>query len=515
MNRVASGCCAWLVLVALISTPCNRVWGDEPTVVQPLPHMGLAGALLFGPSKIAPETVAKFVELAGGSEAQVTIISLQLKSSVVQALREQLLAAKVKQANVMTTLQATKPGALDGTSGLWLVDTIKLPPDLDKLVLEKLLSSCVVGVAGKGLDEIGVDGWGLLPGGIVKTEKSATGRKSLDTALHAQPGCFGMLLSDEPTVLVRGREIRQLGTGSVRFVLPASSSRPERVEALNPQGVEDLTLLRRAAWARTQPAFPPEQPGVPLVKQGSLVIVGGGGMPEDVTKKFIELAGGPDAPIVVLPTSMPDPLPLDTGNSFFTRSGAKRVKVLNARQKSEVEAPENLAALREAKAIWFGGGRQWRFVDAYEGTAAYDLIHDVLRRGGVIGGSSAGATIQGEYLVRGSPHGPHVMMCEGYERGFAFLPGVAIDQHFAQRKRFADMTAFMRAYPQYLGLGLDEATALVVQGEVGTVMGRGELHVYDRQRVAADATPDYQSFAAGTQLNLKSRQVLTPARSQK
>ncbi len=55
------------------------------------------------------------------------------------------------------------------------------------------------------------------------------------------------------------------------------------------------------------------------------------------------------------------------------------------------------------------------------------------------------------------------MMCEGYERGFCFLPGVAIDQHFAQRKRFGDMTELMKAYPQYLGIGLDEATAIVVQ----------------------------------------------------
>lgn len=508
MSRFALVFCALMLFAVIAAGPHEPTWGSEPAAVQPIAHMGLAGTLLFGPAKTTPETVAKFVEVAGGAEAHVAIVALQLKSATVQAWREQFLAAKVKQAKVLTTLQAVKPGALDGVNGICLVDTVKLPPGLDKLLQEKLHSGGVVGIAGKGIEELGADGWGLLPGGIVKTEKAATGRKTLDTALHAQPGHFGMLLTGDPTVLVRGREIRQLGLGSVKFVLPASSNRPERVEALNPQGIEDLTLWRRAAVARTQPAFPPERPGVPNVPHGALVIVGGGGMPEDVTKKFIELAGGPDAPIVVLPTSMPDPLPLDTGNSFFTRYGAKRVKVLNARQKHEVEAPENLAALREAKAIWFGGGRQWRFVDAYEGTAAYELIHDVLRRGGVIGGSSAGATIQGEYLVRGSPHGPHVMMCEGYEQGFAFLPGVAIDQHFAQRKRFADMTAFMRAYPQYLGLGLDEATAIVVQGELATVMGRGQLHVYDRQRIAADAMPDYQSYAVGTRFNLKTRSVV-------
>ena len=60
-------------------------------------------------------------------------------------------------------------------------------------------------------------------------------------------------------------------------------------------------------------------------------------------------------------------------------------------------------------------------MDAYEGTKIPELMWDVLRRGGVIGGSSAGATIQGDYLVRGAPPGPNIMMCEGYEKSMGFL----------------------------------------------------------------------------------------------
>src|SRR5690606_23155268 len=114
-------------------------------------------------------------------------------------------------------------------------------------------------------------------------------------------------------------------------------------------------------------------------------------------------------------------------------------------------------ALREATGVWFGGGRQWNFVDAYENTRAIELFHAVLRRGGVIGGSSAGATIQGEYLVRGHPLGNTVMMAEGYERGFAFLPGVAIDQHFSQRQRQPDLLSVIQRHPRLLGIGIDEA----------------------------------------------------------
>src|SRR6185503_9721117 len=132
------------------------------------------------------------------------------------------------------------------------------------------------------------------------------------------------------------------------------------------------------------------------------------------------------------------------------------------------------------------------------GTKLPALFRDVLARGGVIGGSSAGATIQGDYLVRGAPAGPNIMMCEGYERALGFLPGVAIDQHFSARNRFKDMTAFMARYPQYLGIGIDESTALVVQGSTAEVLGRGKVHFYDRRVPLKEGANDYEAHGPGT-----------------
>ena len=173
-----------------------------------------------------------------------------------------------------------------------------------------------------------------------------------------------------------------------------------------------------------------------------------------------------------------------------------------------MEDPKNLETLKKAGGVWFGGGRQWRFVDAYEGTKAEEALRDVLRRGGVIGGSSAGATIQGYYLCRGSPLNNTDIRCEGYERGLNFLPGVAIDQHFAQRKRFGDMAALMKVYPQLLGVGIDEATALVVRGSVAEVMGQGQAHFYDRRKPLEEDKPDHESVKAGGLYDLKERKVL-------
>jgi cyanophycinase len=211
----------------------------------------------------------------------------------------------------------------------------------------------------------------------------------------------------------------------------------------------------------------------------------------------------------VLPTANPDPLPARSGEAeMFRRAGARNIEVLRARALKDVEDPKSLELLRKAGGVWFGGGRQWRFVDAYEGTQAEALFRDVLRRGGVIGGSSAGASIQAEYLVRGSPLGNLEMMCEGYERGLGFLPGVAVDQHFSQRKRFADMTALVKAYPQLLGIGIDEATALVVRGHVAEVMGRNKVQFYDGRKPAAPDRPDYEVVLPGGRYDLKGRRAL-------
>jgi cyanophycinase len=356
-------------------------------------------------------------------------------------------------------------------------------------------------------------GFDLVPGAVIDQHFLKRDRKArLLGVLEKNPGLVGLGIDEDTALIVRKREMRVVGNGTVAVCLAAGANRPPRKVELQPGAVADLTQWRRAALARTRPPYPPKELPVPEVPRGSQVIVGGGGMPAEVTKKFIELAGGPDAPIIVLPTSMPDPIsPKAYGDGFLRKAGAKNVHVLPGRELKDVEDPKNLALLRQARGVWFGGGRQWRFIDAYEGTKAEELFRDVVRRGGVIGGSSAGATIQGDYLCRGSPLGPKEMMCEGYERGFGFLPGVAIDQHFSQRKRFRDMTALMTEYPQFLGIGIDEGTALVVQGHVAEILGRGKVHFYDRTKPVEDGKPDYEAAGAGERYDLSARKVVAPA----
>ena len=317
-----------------------------------------------------------------------------------------------------------------------------------------------------------------------------------------------------PRVVVRGRRLEVLGNSTATVILAASAGRPLKEFQLKAGESHDLTMLRRAALERSLASFPPAELSLPKVESGSLVIVGGGGMPKDVTEKFIELAGGPESLIVVLPTAGGDTISdneIAGATRLFERAGAKQVKVLTARTREEVESPEFAATLKDAKGVWFGGGRQWRFVDAYAGTKAEELFRDVLRRGGVIGGSSAGASIQAEYMVRGSPLGNTDMMAEGYERGLGFLPGAAVDQHFTQRGRMPDMTLVMQRYPQILGIGIDETTAIVVRGQVAEVMGKNNVQFYDYKTGPPTGEIDFTRVKPGGKYDLVERKIVPPA----
>jgi cyanophycinase len=354
-----------------------------------------------------------------------------------------------------------------------------------------------------------IRGLDLLPGtALIPDFSRGEARVQLVRLLRAHPEAVGLGVGEGAALVVQGRRLRTIGEGTVTIRLAGSRRQEPKDIELTSRGMADLTQLRRAAVARQEETFPSKDLAEPEVPKGALVIAGGGGMPAEATKRFIDLAGGPDALIVILPTANPNPSS-DAGVNLLRRGGAKNIKVLPERELKDVEDPKNLEILRQAGGIWFGGGRQWRFVDAYENTKAHEAFRDLLRRGGVIGGSSAGATIQGEYLCRGSPLNNTDMTCEGYERGLGFLPGVAIDQHFAQRKRFNDMAALVKTYPQLLGIGIDESTAIIVQGSVAEVMGRGEVHFYDRRQETSEGQADHLSVKAGGRYDLKTRAIVS------
>jgi cyanophycinase len=215
--------------------------------------------------------------------------------------------------------------------------------------------------------------------------------------------------------------------------------------------------------------------------RGALVIAGGGKLAPEVRQRFVALAGGPNASFVTIPTALDDKA-LDLAHAakrFQEYFGVNNVAVLHTRDRAEADSEAFVAPLRRASGVWLEGGRQWRLADAYLNTRTEREIKAVLARGGVIGGSSAGATIQGSYLVRGALEGNGVMMAPGHEQGFGLVKNVAIDQHLITRKRENDLVAVIDAHPELVGVGIDEATAIVVEGDRFEVIGPSKVAVYD------------------------------------
>ena len=233
-------------------------------------------------------------------------------------------------------------------------------------------------------------------------------------------------------------------------------------------------------------------------------------MPNVIFDRFFKEAGGRDAKIVVVPTAGAEDSYDKSARAIkmFKKAGGTNVHLLHTRDPKEADTEEFVSVLKAARAVWFAGGRQWRLVDSYLGTKTEAAFHDVLKRGGVIGGSSAGATIQGSYLVRGAPEGNHIMMSPGHEVGFGFLRNSAIDQHLIVRKRQDDLLPVIRSHPHLLGVGIDEATALVVQGRIAEVIGNSKVLFYDIKLKKDLGEKFYISLDAGEQYDLKVRSIL-------
>jgi len=211
---------------------------------------------------------------------------------------------------------------------------------------------------------------------------------------------------------------------------------------------------------------------------GTLVIAGGGRLSDDIIDRFIELAGGASAKIVLVPTAAGAESYSDSAGNMFRSRGAVRVTVLHTDNRDTADSRFFTRPLEEATGVWFGGGRQWRLVDSYKGTRSETMFRQVLERGGVIGGSSAGATIQGSFLARGDTRNNQEMMGD-HQEGFGYISNIAIDQHVLARNRQFDMYGILREHPELLGIGIDENTAVVVQRDTMEVIGASYVLVYD------------------------------------
>lgn len=520
---------------------------DESFDLWPV-NLKISGTVLATGDSELPKEAAEYL-LAVSSRAE-TVVRVQLPGVKQESnSKTKIKFEGIENHQIVNLVKANDlqddatVAILDSAEVIWL-QTEQVVGDSSQAILLQLLPllkkavsrGAVVCVNGSAVEYFGKlimtstdnsisfrEGGNLVFDSVIKAGyRDETERSRLLSVLTANPTCVGIGIESGASVLLSGRKIRVLGDGAAVFALAANETKPVRIQVLrqaqsrraNPyETIVDLTAWRRDAIDRVGDLFPPSRPQPPLVKNGSLVIVGGGGMPAGLMEEMVELAGGENARMVYVPCSESDEVSSPQRIvEIWEKMGVESATFVHTKDREKANSDEAfLAPLRDATGIWFGGGRQWNLADSYFGTEAHRLMKEVLNRGGVVGGSSAGASIQARYMCRANPVANFDIMAPGYERGLGFISGVAIDQHFSQRRRQRDMTSLVNRYPQLLGIGIDEATAIVVTQSNARVVGRGKVHFYDRKRPVVPGEDDFIALAEGSVFDLASRAIVDDA----
>jgi cyanophycinase len=236
-----------------------------------------------------------------------------------------------------------------------------------------------------------------------------------------------------------------------------------------------IVSLLAALWL----AAPAAADGEPT--RGHLVLNGGGAKPADVMEKFVELAGGPEALIVVFPTASAEE---DTGEYYqdlFSEYGCKNVAVAEVRSAVDAASEDIAELVLRANGIFFAGGDQRRITQALLGTPVGEAVTQAFARGAVVGGTSAGTACQSRLMITGDGDF-NVITADNVElwQGLGLFQGVIVDQHFVARQRYNRLISVVLEHPDLLGVGVDEETAVWVRPD-GTfkVLGNGWVVVFD------------------------------------
>ncbi|HRN26109.1 MAG: cyanophycinase [Ignavibacteriaceae bacterium] len=221
--------------------------------------------------------------------------------------------------------------------------------------------------------------------------------------------------------------------------------------------------------------------------KGKLVIVGGV-QTRDIVKKFVELAGGSNAKIIIIPNAGSNPLKWSKVQvEEFAEFGAKSDYLLFTKETADDEV--NLKKMDWANAVFFLGGDQSDLTRDMLGTKLLAKVFDIYNNGGVVGGSSAGAAVMSEVMITGnelvnSDSNDAFITIEKNnietKQGFGFLTNSIVDQHFLKRKRHNRTITALIEHPNLFGIAIDESTGIIVYpDETFEVIGNNQVLIYD------------------------------------
>lgn len=449
--------------------------------------------MIVGTGAIPTNAKLAFVELAKGKDGKLIIIKTSKKKNKETDFWFDKIGEIITiEIGGNQKLSKDQKNAFRSATALWLEDDFSkynFTKELKPLLNGILNRNGVIGGKGSSAENFATllyrnqsteKGLDLLPNSFIWTKGYTENYKKISN--NYQGKVIWNVPSETAVLIHNNREVSVLGVGEVELKVPGNKEWKERVvkykQKVKLPYTTDLLSWNRSALQRTKKYFPSKKTIVPHVSNGALIIIGGSGYPEGMWEKVINLSGGTEANFFCIS---------QTSSSYGAKKlkalGCKNVVIHHTKTGTEgIDQGEDLKLLEDIKnadALYFGGGRTYKFMDAYLGTTAHNEMKNLLKRGGLILGTSAGAQIQGDFLVRGDPRTNKNIWLEGSDEGLSFLEGVIIDAHFRERGRELKLPYLLEKHPQMLGIGIDEATALFVQKSIAEVWGRNSVTFYD------------------------------------
>lgn len=268
-----------------------------------------------------------------------------------------------------------------------------------------------------------------------------------------------------------------------------------------------------------------DNPSTTQAQRGPVMAIGGA---EDkvrerlILARFVELAGGADAHIAIVPTASSIEDAGQRYKAIFLDLGAASAEVAVVPDRAAAMGKAAVRVLDGATGIFMGGGNQMRLATILGGSRVEEAIHARSAAGAIVGGTSAGASILSRHMVAfgASGTGPKQRMAQ-LAAGFGLLDEVIIDQHFRERDRIGRLLTLVALNPGQLGIGIDEDTAALFHPN-GTleVLGRGTVMIVDGQRMSSDIAQQLahrpvnvtdvllHALADGARYDLRSRRPL-------
>lgn len=246
---------------------------------------------------------------------------------------------------------------------------------------------------------------------------------------------------------------------------------------------------------------------------GHLLVIGGA---EDkynerrILKKFLSLAGGEKAEILIVPVASDYPeFAADVYVQAFRNLGVANPRVLRATSRQDVFQADADALLDGVTGVFISGGDQMRLVSILGGTKFAQKLREMVSETDIVlAGTSAGAAgMSASMIVRGdsAPH-PHKNSVR-LSPGLGFLKNIIIDQHFTERGRISRLITAVSYNPYNLGIGIDENTAIILDKEgVLEVFGQGAVTIVDGSQITYNEiaeVDDFESFSVcGVQMHI-------------